>query len=172
MLQIHCYFYKLNIKVLLLSATPYKPYSTLGEIVEGEEIGHYEEFIKVMEFLFYKDVVHKRFKEIWKNYSGALQEISNDNLTVLMARKKDAETILYRGMCRTERFNRGIINDDDACEIPLTEGDIVSYSMMQLLLDEINNKRKLRYRNVPIDYIKSSPYLLSFMDVSNWHIDE
>lgn len=158
------FLYNTNIKVLLLSATPYKPYSTLGEIVEGEEIGHYEEFIKVMEFLFYKDVVHKRFKEIWKNYSGALQEISNDNLTVLMARKKDAETILYRGMCRTERFNRGIINDDDACEIPLTEGDIVSYSMMQLLLDEINNKRKLRYRNVPIDYIKSSPYLLSFMD--------
>ena len=39
-----------DVKVLLLSATPYKPYSTLEELSETGE-GHYQEFMQVMDLL-------------------------------------------------------------------------------------------------------------------------
>jgi len=153
-------------KVLLLSATPYKPYSTLEEINADESTEHYREFMEVMRFLFYSDHEQKQFHEVWKDYSNALCEISKENLTLLIIKKNTAEDVLYQGVCRTERFNSGIIDDSGATEISISEGDIIAYSAMQSILDDIskNSKRPLRYRNVPIDYVKSAPYLLSFME--------
>jgi hypothetical protein len=155
-----------NIKVLLLSATPYKPYSTLEEISEDEDTEHYKEFMEVMDFLFYGSNAKKSFQKIWHNYSSSLNEISKGNFTILIARKNSAEDELYKGICRTERFNTGIIDDSQAAEIEISEGDIFAYSEMQSLLDQIKTSKKstLKYRNVPIDYVKSSPYLLSFME--------
>ena len=153
-------------KVLLLSATPYKPYSTLEEINADENTEHYKEFMEVMQFLFYKPDGKKTFEKVWQDYSNALCEISRNNLTVLIAKKNTAEDTLYQGICRTERFNSGIIDDSGASEIAVSEGDIISYSAMQSLLDDMNqnSKQPLRYRNVPMDYVKSAPYLLSFME--------
>ena len=86
-------------KVLLLSATPYKPYSTLEEIAADETADHYREFMDVMEFLFYDEEKKKKFHTVWSDYSSALCEISNENLTVLLARKELAEDALYQGIC-------------------------------------------------------------------------
>ena len=153
-------------KVLLLSATPYKPYSTLEEINADESTEHYREFMEVMQFLFYAEHDQKQFHGVWQDYSNALCEISKHNLTVLIAKKNTAEDVLYQGVCRTERFNSGIIDDSGATEISISEGDIIAYSAMQSILDDMgkNSKRPPRYRNVPIDYVKSAPYLLSFME--------
>lgn len=153
-------------KVLLLSATPYKPYSTMEEISIDDKADHYKEFTDVMNFLFYDEKLQNDFHEVWREYSGSLCELSKMDRTILLARKNSAEDALYKSICRTERFNSGIIDDSQASEIEITEGDILSYSEMQTLLEEINNKakRKLRYRNVPMEYVKSSPYLLSFME--------
>ena len=120
----------------------------------------------VMEFLFYDEEKKKKFHTVWSDYSSALCEISNENLTVLLARKELAEDALYQGICRTERFNTGIIDDSGAREVPISAGDILSYDAMQTLLDTISNqsRRALRWRNVPTDYVKSAPYLLSFME--------
>ena len=41
-----------NTKILLLSATPYKLYSTLEEISESQADEHYREFMEVTDFLF------------------------------------------------------------------------------------------------------------------------
>lgn len=153
-------------KVLLLSATPYKPYSTLEEISADESADHYREFMEVMDFLFYDKGKQAKFQTVWKDYSGALCEMSGDNLTVLLLNKGRAEEALYEGICRTERFNTGIIDDSGAKEVPVSEGDVLSYHAMQTLLDKMqdSNKKPLRWRNVPMDYVKSSPYLLSFME--------
>ena len=43
-------------RVLLLSATPYKLYSTLEEIDENQLDEHYAEFFQVMNFLFDDEV--------------------------------------------------------------------------------------------------------------------
>ena len=153
-------------KILLLSATPYKPYSTLEEIAEDDTTDHYHEFIEVMEFLFYDEEKRQSFRTIWKDYSSSLCEIGSNSLTVLIAKKNQAEDMLYQGVSRTERFNTGIIDDSGVKEIDISSGDILSYNAMQNLLDAIvkANPNALHWRNVPVDYIKSAPYLLSFME--------
>ena len=57
-----------SVKVLLLSATPYKLYSTLDEINEMKEDEHYTEFFEIIDFLFDKPDEQKRFREIWSNF--------------------------------------------------------------------------------------------------------
>ena len=153
-------------KVLLLSATPYKPYSTLEEISEDESSDHYHEFMQVMDFLFYDENKRKSFQTVWQGYTSALCELSSDSLTLLVARKSDAQNMLYQGICRTERFNTGIISDKGVEEIHISADDVLSYDAMQSLLDAINQKstRALQWKTVPLDYVKSAPYLLSFME--------
>ena len=153
-------------KVLLLSATPYKPYSTLEEIAEDESSDHYHEFTEVMDFLFYDEDQRRKFHTVWRDYSSSLCEISSDNWTVLVARKNEAEKELYQGICRTERFNTGIIDDSGVKEIQISSDDVLSCHAMQTLMDTIEKQdpKALHWRTVPIDYVKSSPYLLSFME--------
>jgi len=52
-----------NIKVLLLSATPYKPYSTFEEIKESDGEDHYQEFMQVMDFLLYESGENQKLKK-------------------------------------------------------------------------------------------------------------
>ncbi|MFR5266825.1 DEAD/DEAH box helicase [Clostridium sp.] len=150
-----------NTKVLLLSATPYKPYSTIEEISENNDEEHYVEFMQVMDFLFTDEVKQKEFKTVWSNYSNKLVEFKNKDYTTLRLCKNKAEDAMYQGVCRTERFNvnkNGIIDDSQAREVEISEGDIMSYIKIQSLLKDI------RASNIPIDYVKSCPYLLSFMN--------
>lgn len=53
-----------DVKVLLLSATPYKPYSTLEELSETGE-GHYQEFMQVMDFLMNDDQKKHQFHQVF-----------------------------------------------------------------------------------------------------------
>lgn len=150
-----------NTKVLLLSATPYKPYSTIEEISENNDNEHYVEFMQVMDFLFTDEAKRKEFREVWSNYSNKLVEFKNKDYTTLKLCKNEAEYSMYQGVCRTERFNvnkDGIIDDTLAREIAIDQGDIMSYVKVQGLLKEIGAS------NIPIDYVKSCPYLLSFMN--------
>ena len=147
-----------TVKVLLLSATPYKPYSTLEEIGQNKNLDHYREFMKVMDFLFYD--VHKNavFRNAWHDFSHSLLEINKDKLTFLFMSKVNAENALYDSVCRTERLRSGIIDSSKANEIKICNNDILSYVEAQIFLNNYS------MGNVPIDYIKSSPYLLSFME--------
>lgn len=154
-----------NTKVLLLSATPYKPYSTLEEISFDEDTDHYREFMEVMEFLFYKPETIQTFKKVWQDYSTTLSELTSAELSVLRISKNRAEDALYEGVCRTERFSSGIVDDCQAKEIEITSSDILSFSDMKTLVDVIKSDQHGRkIHDVPIDYVKSSPYLLSFME--------
>jgi len=144
-------------KVLLLSATPYKPYSTLNELAQ-EDGGHYKEFMEVMNFLLYKSDRNTSFHKVWTDYSCHLKELTTDDLTVLVARKNVAEDALYQCVCRTERMNFAMIDTAKAAEIKISPEDISSYVEIQQLLD------RLALGNFPIEYVKSAPYLLSFMN--------
>lgn len=71
------FFHSGKVRMLLLSATPYKMYSTPEEIDEDHIDQHYEEFLMVMNFLNEKpeqpdDVNEKRkseFLNVWKDYT-------------------------------------------------------------------------------------------------------
>ena len=67
-------------------------------------------------------------------------------------------------MCRTERFNSGIIRERKE-ELQVSIDDILSFAQGQDLLDTIQAKSPNgSFRNLPLEYVKSAPYLCSFMD--------
>ncbi len=145
-----------NTKVLLLSATPYKPYTTIEELSNGET-EHYKEFIDVMDFLLFTKTKKEYFHQVWSSYSAVLGELKSDDITVLIVQKKKAEDELYRNVCRTERMNNAMIDTSKVKEMSITPEDIHSYIQMQQLMIS------LELGNFPIEYVKSSPYLLSIM---------
>lgn len=154
-----------NTKILLLSATPYKPYSTLEELNTNGNDEHYQDFMKVMDFLYATKDKADRFKLIWHTYSAALKRTDVVDLAPLVVTKNEAEEALYGVMCRTERFNSGIIDDSRVCDVQVVPEDILSFAEGQYLMDCLNQENtKVHLGNLPMEYVKSSPYLLSFMD--------
>ena len=154
------FFHAPDVRMLLLSATPYKMYSTPEEIDETRIDEHYTEFLSVMDFL--NEDAEDNFLTVWKDYSVKLKEMTLGDTTILEA-KEAAEDAMYRSVCRTERIsaveNADIIDDSDVhTPIDVLEQDIKSYVQAQELLDEIGANY-----HVPVDYIKSTPYLMSFM---------
>ena len=90
------FFNAASVRMLLLSATPYKMYSTLEEIDEidgGEE--HYKEFMDVMAFLNVTEQDNESFRSVWSNYSVNLKELAFGQTTILAA-KQVAEDALYQ----------------------------------------------------------------------------
>ncbi len=148
-----------DVKVLLLSATPYKLYSTLEEIYETGSDDPYYEFLEVMKFL--QPNKHQEFKEIWSNYSLKLRELHQGKTSIIEARDV-AENAMYQGVCRTERMaaikNATLIDDTKAKQaISINENDIVAFLEAEDLVKSISG-----ISTVPVEYVKSCPYLLSF----------
>ena len=149
-----------TIRILLLSATPYKLYSTLDEIDEAQLDEHYSEFLQVMDFLF--EDRKSAFHRVWSQYSVALHEMSDGNTAIIQV-KNAAEKAMYAGVCRTERISvmeSGDYTDDSSVKTPLTisDKDVLSYIEASNLLKAIGANCTL-----PLDYVKSCPYLISFM---------
>ena len=122
--------------ILLLSATPYKPYTTIEELNETNNDEQYKDFHRLLNFLYENSENAPDVKIIWQSYSAALSHLGKTDLTELLEKHDTAEGMLYNVMGRTERQNTGIIKemipDISHC---LTEGDINSYIQMQHLID-------------------------------------
>lgn len=147
-------------RVLLLSATPYKLYSTLEEMEENPDEEHYKEFYQVMDFLFQGE--EETFHNIWKNYSVMLNEVKAGDSTILQVKNR-AENAMYKGVCRTERISvmdtGDYIDDQDVKKhLEVQDYDVLSYIQM----GELMKQCRLSY-SLPVDYVKSCPYLMSFM---------
>lgn len=158
-------FFKEN-QVLLLSATPYKMYSTLEEIDAFDVDQHYSEFFNVIEFLKEQDQDEiQKFKTIWADYSKELKILSLDNKTSFIQIKQKAENSLSRNICRTERIS--VINQIDlikrvAPDLHISKNDVLEYIQAQKvlnILNELDNSNK----SFPTDFVKSCPFLLSYM---------
>ena len=151
-----------NTKVLLMSATPYKLYYTSEEIDESQGYEHFEEFLQVMKFIFNDEAKYTKFDEIWTNYSVVLRETKSVDTTVIEL-KNLAEDAMYQGVSRTERISvmdSGDFIDDGSIKyhLQVNENDINSYIQMSALVSNAKVGD-----NCPIDYVKSCPYLMSFM---------
>lgn len=151
--------------ILLLSATPYKPYTTLEELNETNIDQQYEDFRKLTNFLF-TDKRAKVFQSVWNDYSMRLSQLSTDNFDLLLASKNEAEKDMYSAMCRTERITDSIIDTTTYVkDVPVSQGDLISYCQMQALINYCKQYNKnFCWSQVPMEYVKSAPYLLSFMD--------
>lgn len=159
------FFRSEDVRILLLSATPYKMYSTPEEIDVARLDEHYTEFLDLMRFLNEGEGSEEEFITIWKDYSFTLKEFTLGNATILSAQaaKDAAEDVMYQTVCRTERIsakeNADMIDASDVdAALDISAQDVHSYIQVQELLDEMG----VNYR-VPVDYVKSTPYLMSFM---------
>ena len=152
-----------RVRVLLLSATPYKLYSTPEEIQDSGEDSHYAEFMSVIKFLMESETAFSDFKTVWSDYSHSLRELSTGDVSALAMKKNKAQDAMYACMCRTERnsvMDSGDYIDDRTKNnhLSIEEGDILAYLDVQRILEETELRISL-----PVDYVKSCPYIFSFM---------
>ena len=164
----------LKTKILLMSATPYKPYSTLAEVVDPDSPKHFEDFKSVFRFLYSDPDSSKNFGDfeaVWKDYSNSLQELRQKDWSVLIAKKNKAEDELRSVLSRTERQNDRIIKttswESNSNSMAISEGDVLSYYNVCKIIRFANDERQKAGEppipSIPVEYAKSSPYLLSFM---------
>ena len=138
-------------KVLMLSATPYTMY------VNGDNQADYEDFINLIHFLFKNEPLKfDNFDKSWEYFNKILDKHDFKNFKTA---KQKAEEALYEGVCRTERncIDNGKIDIQETIpQIIPTTAEVISYMNMEKLFSTAG-------LNVYIEYIKSCPYLLSFM---------
>lgn len=155
------FFHSRGMDMLLLSATPYKMYSTPEEIDETRIDEHYSEFLLVMNFLNDGSDKENQFMTVWENYSMKLKELTMGDTSILSA-KNAAEDAMYQTVCRTERDSdkesADLISIEKVKDLDVLEQDIRSYIEIQELIGAIRKSY-----HVPVDYVKSTPYLMSFM---------
>lgn len=146
-------------RVLLLSATPYKMYTTMDEA--GVE-DHYRDFLRTYEFLIQDLDEMKICESTIREYRQELFRIGKGDDARLMHLKKALEEQLRRVMVRTERLAASedrngmleVVSDD---QTKLEPADLIAYCGLQKVAESMDSRDAL-------EYWKSSSYPLNFMD--------
>ncbi len=146
-------------RTLLLSATPYKMYTLSSEAGEDD---HYADFVKTTEFLLGRDEAGAFGQEL-RAYREALLDAGGLGPEALRRRKRAVEHRLRRVMTRTERLavtpdRSGMLNAVVENAADVRPVDLESY----VTLDGVS--RDLQAAGDSVEYWKSSPYPLSFME--------
>ena len=148
------------VRILLLSATPYKMYTLQHEQAEDD---HYKDFLKTCEFLSGGPTHSESLRTALQAYRGELFRLGQGAAPERLAQlKREIESFLRRYMCRTERLAAGDIADGMLREAPSPQ--------LELLAEDVRAFAKLATVAETIDqpgvveFWKSAPYLLSFMD--------
>lgn len=145
-------------KILMLSATPYKMYSTNQDVQEGEA-SHKIQFDSIIDFLFDKETTV--FKEKWNSYSNQLFKIQDGKVQDLITSVKDVGDTMFTVISRTERIAAMQTSDiikTVSPKLQLSKNDIIPFIQLNNVL------KKLETNKHPfVDFHKSSPFLLSYM---------
>jgi hypothetical protein len=144
-------------KVLMLSATPYKMYTTSQE----SDDDHYADFLRTTEFLFRGDNAElSRLKEEIRRYRIAISTTSPTSTAVGEA-KTALEKTLRKVMCRTERLAVTADRNGMLGETPVNAALEASDVRFFRSLDAIGRAVGV---HESIELWKSAPYLLNLMD--------
>ena len=142
-------------RTLLLSATPYRMYTTSGEL-EGD---HYKDFLDTCSFLYGDPARVERLQDRFRKLRTALT--SGDSLDRAIAICHEVETDLRRVMARTERLaatpNRDGMLDETEASTPVNPDDLRAYVRIGSLAEAVAHHE-------PTEYWKSAPYLVNFME--------
>ena len=152
-----------SVRTLLLSATPYKMYTLTSEQNEDD---HYRDFLRTVAFLEGPSGNVEELGVALREYRAELPRLVGETdadaaLSRLAARRDRVQGILARVMSRVERRGPGAGGD------PMLEA-----RELELFLESQDVEAYLDTRGVAeavdapgvIEYWKSAPYLLSFMD--------
>jgi hypothetical protein len=145
-------------RVLMLSATPYKMYTMGHELADDD---HYADFLDTVRFLFGDPAKTKEMEDLLKEYRRLLYRLGQDDMQQIMTVRQKLERCLRGVMCRTERLavtaDRSGMLKEIHSTATLESADVESYVALQGVA------RVLDHHDT-IEYWKSSPYLLSFME--------
>ena len=153
--------------VLLLSATPFRMYST-GAEQDDDDIGDsHNEFMQLIGFLSEYDASgNLEFRKAWTDYSNSLFDLvtGKDELQVVVAKREAAQERVSKYVSRTERTSTnelgGIVRGDvDPKPLAIEKGDIEAYLNAEALAKATRTDTWL----LSVDYAKSCPWMLSFM---------
>jgi hypothetical protein len=144
-----------GVRVLLLSATPYKLFTVAGEAaVSGDD--HYKDFLSTTRFLLKEKPERIATIEFaFRQFRESL--IASGEVSV---QRHEAQSQLLKVMSRTERPVLGdwYMGRSHGSELgPPSAEELVGYAAMDQMARGIDTK-------VHIDYWKSAPYFLNFMD--------
>ncbi|MCF8109610.1 MAG: helicase [Desulfohalobiaceae bacterium] len=147
-----------DVRVLLLSATPYKMYT-----VYGEEEDHYRDFRHTLSFLLND---HRRMSRVEKHiadYRSGIYDLDGDDNGRLLQFRRTLEKELLRVMCRTERLSVSSLCPDMVQEMDQSESMHLEEQDILSLLD-LQRISQLLDAGDMTEYWKSAPYLLNFME--------
>lgn len=161
-------FSNADAKVIMLSATPFKAYTTKFEETQGEN--HYQEFKSVLSFLInnYSIVKWEELDTLMKNFFTQFRELNTsvEGIEKLKMIKSKIEAVYQSCMARTERnivqkFSAKNL-DESIYPIKITKDDIIDFVSTDEIIKTINkiSDKKLP---IPIEYVKSSPFPFSFL---------
>ena len=148
------------VRILLLSATPYKMYTLQHEQAEDD---HYEDFLKTFEFISGGGERHESLRNLLQEYRRELYRLGNEgDSSRLEELKTQTEACLRRHMCRTERIRPtedkdGMLRDVPTEHVDLHASDVTAFSKLETVAEAVGQPGV-------VEYWKSAPYLLSFMD--------
>lgn len=158
-------------KILMLSATPFKPYTSSLDLSSGED--HYAEFKLVLKFL-----MDDKDEQFWKNYEEDRKAFFHflrrpkeaaSQLSEAVKIKKRIEETYLDAMVRTERVivsdnHNTLLSNRLNSPFKIDTEDIKDFIQTDRIARGLS--KVLPHGNVynPIEYAKSAPFPLSFMD--------
>lgn len=155
-------------RVLLLSATPFKPYTNDFDELNGES--HFKEFDKVLRFLLQDEDA-----SFWAKLEAQRQKVFTfirhpesikDSYENLLKAKQIIEDTYYSVIARTERMlvskNKDAMVKSSVRVMEIKKEDVRDFVAFDKISGYLNDVYNCRLP-VPIEYAKSSPYPLSFM---------
>jgi len=152
-----------EVRTLLLSATPYKMYTQAHET----EDDHYRDFIRTVAFLMGKkgspEPLRRLLEELRLTMSRCLGDgdVSAAEVRRLGELRDRIQDLLQGVMSRTERRGREVVGDPmlevRSQKVDLSVDEVEAYLQARVLADAVKAPGVM-------EYWKSAPYLLSFME--------
>ncbi len=151
-------------RVMLLSATPYKMYTS------GDEFGdedHYADFVQTLDFLVDDEEEGARIRSLLRQYREGLYRVGAQQVG---AREKLQHTVrnlacrLRRVMVRTERLANSEDRNGMLEQVPVHEDLSLQRSDVYSYLAYSSVARILGSGGSMLEYWKSCPFLFNFMD--------
>lgn len=154
----------------MLSATPFKPFTNEFDELQGEV--HYNEFKTVLQFLMAgKDAAFwEQYEKDRKTFFSYLRhpDTLSGEMKEPMELKGKLESLYRSAIVRTEKVlvseNRdAMIKHITDKPITIQPDDINDFVVLDQITQVLNEKHNASL-STPLEYVKSSPYALSFLD--------
>ena len=148
----HEFFNQSDARVLLLSATPYKPFTYAEEAEDGG--GHYADFLKTLEFLADSE---EPVESLQADLAAMRQAALAGEPTAEIRDRVQAQ--LRRWIARTERptgDTRATTLDSETSPFRVRSDDFAGFVALRRVANEVKAP-------LSVEYWKSAPYFLNFL---------